>query len=209
MDRRNFVKIAGATVAIGTTGCVGGNGEDDGGDDGEEGGDDESGDDGADDGTEEQGGIEGYLESNGANGYEGSVEDMTGQDEVTVDVGGGSGGLAFVPAAIEISPGTTVVWEWTGEGGAHNVVAEDETFDSGSAESGSDITYEYTFEEGGQEYNYYCTPHQAAGMVGGIRVAGGSGDGMEGDMDGEESMDGEEGMEDNETMDDSSGNESE
>jgi halocyanin-like protein len=168
VDRRKFVKVAGATVAVGTTGCLhgGGNGGDDGEEDGGDDGSDDGGDTGGEDGGDGMSGIEGYVE--GANNYDGEVQDMTGEDSVTVSVGAGNG-LAFDPVAIEISPGTTVTWEWTGEGGAHNVVAEDESFDSGSAKSGSDVTFEHSFEEAG-DYNYYCTPHKSAGMLGGIRV---------------------------------------
>ncbi|PSP92060.1 halocyanin domain-containing protein, partial [Halobacteriales archaeon QS_4_66_20] len=51
--------------------------------------------------------VEEYLSD--ANNYEGSVEDLTGEDSVTVEVGAGSG-LAFGPAAIQVDPGTTVTW---------------------------------------------------------------------------------------------------
>jgi len=105
------------------------------------------------------------------------VVDMTGQDEVTVDVGvqANGGALGFGPAAVQVSPGTTVVWEWTGEGGGHNVVAEDGTFSSGEefvSEAG--YTYEYTFESEGT-YRYICVPHEQLGMKGAV-VVGGSGD---------------------------------
>jgi len=71
--------------------------------------------------------YDGWLDD--VDNYDGT-HDYTGQDEVTVAVGAVDG-LKFGPAAILIDPGTTVVWEWTGEGGAHNVVADDETFNSG------------------------------------------------------------------------------
>jgi halocyanin-like protein len=106
----------------------------------------------------------GYLD--GANNYNGNVVDATGQDEVTVDVGAGQG-LAFGPAAVHVDNGATVVWEWTGQGGAHNVVAEDGTFDSGSPVSSG--TFEYTFESDGI-YNYFCSPHKGSGMLGSIVV---------------------------------------
>src|SRR5699024_1910019 len=53
-----------------------------------------------------------------------SAEDMTGKNSVTVEVGaeGNNGANAFAPAAIRISPGTTVTWEWIN--GYHNVVAK-------------------------------------------------------------------------------------
>jgi len=103
--------------------------------------------------------------------FDGSATDATDQDTVTVDVGasGNNGNFAYAPAAIEISTGTTVQWEWTGKGAAHNVVAEDETFNSGSSTSGTGVKFEYTFEETGV-YNYYCTPHKALGMKGSVIV---------------------------------------
>ncbi|AQL43822.1 halocyanin [Halorientalis sp. IM1011] len=110
----------------------------------------------------------GYLDD--ANGYGGGQPaDQTGNDEVTVQVGTGSQGYGFSPPAVHVDTGTTVVWEWTGEGGAHNVVSNDEVFDSGAAESGSGVTFEYTFEEGGI-YNYHCVPHEGMGMKGSIVV---------------------------------------
>jgi halocyanin-like protein len=134
--------------------------------------------------------YDGYLDD--VDNYDGTV-DYTGQDEVTVSVGA-INGLRFDPAAILVDPGTTVVWEWTGEGGAHNVVAQDETFDSGETVSEAGTTFEYTFEDAadGDTFNYYCTPHEAAGMKGAVAVgsvdddlvepdADGSGDGGSGD----------------------------
>ncbi|MFB6143484.1 MAG: halocyanin domain-containing protein [Halorientalis sp.] len=99
------------------------------------------------------------------------IEDLRGQDEVTVQVGaqGNGGAFAFAPPAIHVDPGTTVVWEWTGDGGTHNVVAEDGTFDSGSPVAGADVTFEYTFESDGI-YNYYCAPHKPLGMKGSVVV---------------------------------------
>jgi halocyanin-like protein len=105
--------------------------------------------------------LGGYLDD--ANNYDGSVVDETGSDEVNVAVGAGSSGLAFGPAAVHVDNGATVVWEWTGEGGAHNVVSEDEVFNSGSPKSSG--TYEYTFEEDGI-YPYFCVPHKPNGMLG-------------------------------------------
>ena len=117
--------------------------------------------------------YDGYLD--GANNFDGQTADFTGQDSVTVEVGAGSTGLAFGPAAINVDTGTTVTWEWTGEGGAHNVVAEDDTFDSGSTMNSG--TYEYTFDSEGV-FQYYCTPHKGAGMRGVVAV----GDTAEGDV---------------------------
>ncbi|MFD1571061.1 halocyanin domain-containing protein [Halorubrum laminariae] len=128
--------------------------------------------------------------------YDGT-HDYTGQDEVTVTVGAGNG-LVFGPSAILIDPGTTVVWEWSGEGGAHNVVANDETFDSGETVNEAGHTFEHTFEDvsEGDTFNYLCTPHEAAGMKGAVAIGsvddnlvtpgsgGNGGDGSDGDADG-------------------------
>jgi len=103
--------------------------------------------------------------------YDGTVTDRTGRSRVTVAVGaqGNGGGFAFGPAAVRVDTGTTVVWQWTGEGGQHNVVAEDETFDSGDPVARSDATFEYTFGESGT-WLYYCSPHKALEMKGAVVV---------------------------------------
>ena len=98
--------------------------------------------------------------------YDGEV-DRTGTSTVRVDVGAGDG-FAFAPAAVRVDAGTRVVWEWTGQGGQHNVVERDGAFASPyHTESGA--TYEYVFDESGL-FPYYCDPHRAMGMKGGVRV---------------------------------------
>ena len=105
---------------------------------------------------------------------DGGYEDLRGQDTVTVDVGaeGNGGNLAFSPAGVWIDPGTTVVWEWTGKGGSHNVQTAD-----GPAELESPLTstagytYEFTFtEEHVGITNYQCSPHATLGMLGTVAV---------------------------------------
>jgi plastocyanin len=80
--------------------------------------------------------------------------------------------LRFHPETFEVAVGGTVTWEW--ESDSHNVgvsaqpdgadwPAHDETlYDTGH-------TYSYTFEVSG-EYDYYCSPHRGAGMVGSFTV---------------------------------------
>ncbi len=106
--------------------------------------------------------------------FEGTI-DMTGEDEVTVEVGAGDVGLAFGPAAIHVDPGTTVVFEWTGEGGGHNVV-EQETGDRYESERTEEAgtTYEVTYETDGIS-KYVCVPHIGNGMVGAVAVGSGEG----------------------------------
>ena len=90
LSRRRFVYGTGTALAVGTlAGCTGnGNGDSDGG---------------------VPQAIDDHLSN--AQNYEGSLDDMTGESEVTVDVGAGSNGLAFDPAAVRVSSGTTVTWE--------------------------------------------------------------------------------------------------
>jgi len=112
--------------------------------------------------------YDGWLDD--VDNYDGT-HDYRGEAEVRVEVGTGNG-LLFGPAAILIDPGTTVVWEWTGEGGGHNVVANDETFDSGDPVPDEGTTFEHTFDdaEEGEAFNYVCTPHEAVGMKGIVAI---------------------------------------
>ncbi|MFC7135237.1 MULTISPECIES: halocyanin domain-containing protein [Salinibaculum] len=102
--------------------------------------------------------------------FDGSVVDARDQAETTVTVGalGNGGSRAYAPAAIAVDPGTTVVWEWTGNGGAHDVVSPGGAFRSEIYyEAGPH--FEHTFESEGV-YEYYCTPHQRVGMKGVVAV---------------------------------------
>ena len=103
--------------------------------------------------------------------YEGTVTDRTGQSEVTVQTGaeGNGGNLAFEPAAIRIDTGTTVVWEWTGKGGSHNVAAESGGDFESDLVSDAGHTFEQTFESTGV-ITYFCSPHRGVGMKGAVIV---------------------------------------
>ncbi|ELZ89368.1 halocyanin domain-containing protein [Haloferax sulfurifontis] len=123
------------------------------------------GDDGSGDGSAPQ--FDGWFDN--VDNYDG-VSDETGSSTVTVTVGAqaNGGAFGFGPAAVRVSPGTTVVWEWNGEGGSHNVAADDGSFESELAGS-SGHTFEHTFEEAGT-YTYACTPHETLGMKGAVVV---------------------------------------
>ena len=108
-----------------------------------------------------------------AGGNVGSYTDARGQDEVTISVGAGSSGLAFDPTLVWVDEGTTIVWEWTGNGGDHNVqnVEGPAGLDSGSPVGEEGYTYEYETGSGDAGItHYHCTPHDAVGMHGGIAV---------------------------------------
>lgn len=110
----------------------------------------------------------GWLEDVGYWG--GQVNDQTGNQKVTITVGGdANNGLSFAPVAVHVDPGTTVTWQWSGKGGAHNVVAEDNSFNSGSPVAKAGTTFTHTFEEDGVN-NYYCQPHRSQGMKGSVAV---------------------------------------
>ncbi|WP_144905543.1 halocyanin domain-containing protein [Halobellus captivus] len=122
--------------------------------------------------------LESWFEN--TSNYDGVV-DGTDSDAITVEVGvdANDGAFGFGPAAIRVSPGTTVTWTWTGGGGSHNVVETDGAFESDLVDA-ADHTFEYTFESEGT-FTYSCTPHEPMGMKGAVVVgesgSGGSSDG--------------------------------
>ena len=112
----------------------------------------------------------GFLDQVG--NFDGTTVDATGQDTATVEVGvqANGGAFGFGPPAIHVDNGATIEFEWTGEGGGHNVVSDGEgPLDSGSAVSSAGVNYEYTFEEDGI-YPYVCVPHEGLGMKGAVVV---------------------------------------
>lgn len=165
LDRRKFLAGIGATAAtVGLAGCSGGGG----GDGGSDGGSD--GDGGSAISDEAQTRVEEYVTSEN---FEGDIVDATRQDSVTVEVGaeGNGGAFAFDPPAVAVSTGTAVVWEWTGEGGQHNVVSEGDSdfdIDSGDPATESD-PFEQTFDEAGVGL-YVCEPHASLNMNGAVVV---------------------------------------
>ena len=200
VSRRRFMRFAGgATVAASAAAQAGaaqdGNESDGGGNETDGGGGNESADgggneseagggnkseDGGGNESEDGGGGGGgnevpdfgsYLSD--ANGFdESSIQDARGEDSVTVQVGAGDG-LAFDPAAVWVDVGATITWEWTGEGGAHNVVAEEgpAELESGDPVDSEGETYEFeATEDAAGITNYKCNPHEGQGMKGGIAV---------------------------------------
>lgn len=125
--------------------------------------------------------LAGCVGDSNSNGSGDDAEDRGGVIEMTDD-------LKFVPDAVEIDVGDTVIWENVGSVG-HSVTAyEDDIpkdatyFASGGFDTEStardgwpdgDIageeTYRQTIETAG-EYEYFCIPHESAGMVGSLTV---------------------------------------
>jgi len=110
------------------------------------------------------------LPGSGSDAAEASADDpvdRTGEATVAVAVGA-DGGFSYAPAHVRVDVGTTVRWEWTGNGGGHNVYAVDGSFESELvAEEGH--TFAREFEASGI-YEYVCTPHQTRGMRGSVEV---------------------------------------
>ncbi len=154
VTRRHLLRGVGATVVAGALAGCSGNGNDAG-----------NGDDVPDNGDP----LTAHLSD--ARGYGGQLQDLTGESEVVVENGAGNEGFAFDPAGIRIDAGTTVVWEWTGRGGGHNVSSTGESDFSFQSEitRDADHTFDYTFEETGVAL-YVCDPHRGQRMKGGIEV---------------------------------------
>lgn len=154
LDRRQFVVGGSALFVAGAlAGCLG---------NGEEPEDTDANDD--DNGEDNE--IEEHMEE--ANGYDGTIDDRTGEDEIAIEVGDPEGGsnYMFQPAAAEIDEGTTVVWEWVDDD-SHSVThTNGDEFDSGIE---SNHTFEHTFEQAGT-YLYHCQPHRSIGHLGALEV---------------------------------------
>ncbi|CCQ38056.1 halocyanin [Natronomonas moolapensis 8.8.11] len=138
-----------------------------------------SSDDGQDDGQGETREMnerilsqaESFVSSNEANLYKGQIQDRTGESKVTIETGAGGNGFSFNPSGVAVSTGTTVTFEWTGNGGAHNVVSED----SSDYKFESELTDEqgYTLDIIANDPGtilYVCIPHRAQGMYGAVAV---------------------------------------
>lgn len=107
----------------------------------------------------------------GTNEYDGTITDQTDTDlvEITTGAKGNGAHLAFDPHAVKVSPGTTIRWSWTGEGGGHNVVFEDGGFGSEPIHVEPGVHFEETFSETGV-FRYACRPHDDLGHRGAVIV---------------------------------------
>ncbi|WP_332897358.1 halocyanin domain-containing protein [Haladaptatus sp. CMSO5] len=96
--------------------------------------------------------------------------DLRGKGTVDIAVGsaGNGGSFGFEPAAVRVDPGTTVRWTWTGEGGMHNVVAKDGSFESEFYSTAGE-TFEFVPDAAGVT-RYACAPHEMMGMKGALVV---------------------------------------
>ncbi|ELZ28471.1 halocyanin [Halogeometricum pallidum JCM 14848] len=111
--------------------------------------------------------FDGWLD--GVEGAD-SLVDRTDASDVRVRVGteGNGGYFAFAPVVLRVSSGTTVTWEWTGVGSAHNVVAKDGSFRS-ELTGDEGTTFSHEFDASGVA-KYACLPHRSLGMKGVVVV---------------------------------------
>ncbi|MDP9386409.1 MAG: plastocyanin/azurin family copper-binding protein [Actinomycetota bacterium] len=96
-------------------------------------------------------------DSDTADGAEGAVGGDGANEVVLKDI-------AFKPEKLSIEVGDSVTWKFEDKGIAHNVVAEDKSFESETKDSG---TFEHTFETAGT-FPYVCTVHP--GMTGTVEA---------------------------------------
>ncbi|MFB6119235.1 halocyanin domain-containing protein [Halosegnis sp.] len=123
----------------------------------------------------------GGEESNAARSFDGwlsetdnydGVVDRRGREEVIIKVGaeGNGGPLAFEPAAVHVSPGTTVRWEWVGPR-RYDVVDPELGYESRQVAGAG---YSYAVEFGGDGLSTYeCTKYGDRGMRGVVLVGEG------------------------------------
>ena len=175
-ERRRFLRLSGIAAVGALAGCSTGTTTDTPDQGGEDDGSGGAVSTGTPTGTPEpmSGGAEfdfgGWLGD--TSNYDGTTVDERGAGSVTIEVGASANGGAFgfAPPAVWIDPGTEVTWEWTGNGGTHNVVAQSGAeFRSGDPTDDSSATFSQTFDDTGV-VTYYCNPHRGMGMKGAIVV---------------------------------------
>ncbi|WP_232342920.1 plastocyanin/azurin family copper-binding protein [Halosimplex litoreum] len=161
-------RLLGGIGAMATAGVLAGCSTETSGDGGD--GGDTDGGDGGDGGSQGTPSWPSYLDDAMGN----TSQDARGQSEVTVAVGP-DGNFVYDPVYLRVDSGTTVNFEF--ESPNHNVKPESQP-DGGSLDGteGGEMaivdqgeTYSVTLETTGV-YTYYCGPHEATGMKGGISV---------------------------------------
>lgn len=141
--RRRILAGLGTAGSLALAGCTGGSGDGGGGDDG-----------GGDVGTD-------------------TLTPAPVEADETVRVGP-DGDLVFAPAELRVEVGATVAWVWDSSGHTLTVQRKPGASDwrgtnLSTKETGYVLTE--TFDVEGR-YDYYCTPHQSAGMSGTLLVGG-------------------------------------
>jgi len=113
------------------------------------------------------------LLHNDAIGYDGSVEDLTGQSDVEIELAPGDNRVGFDPVSIQVSPGTTIRWQWSDSGPEYNLVIFEP--DDSIFEIQSELTDDPDHDEELQlempgVYIFASQPHIGDGMVGSVII---------------------------------------
>lgn len=106
---------------------------------------------------------------------EGDIEDMTGEDSVTIDNGdeGADGNYIFEPGIARIDSGTEVTWEWLTAG--HDVTEIDGEgatvtgWEDHPDTAGEGTTHSETFDDTGVAL-YECAAHRAQNQRGALII---------------------------------------
>lgn len=106
--------------------------------------------------------------------------DSSGPDDDGGNNGGGgnevvirlTAGNAFSPNDVTVDPGTTV--RWVNDAAVLHTVTPADPNQQGAWQSAQTnapgTVLSHVFNTPGRTYNYFCQPHQAAGMTGVVRV---------------------------------------
>ena len=105
-------------------------------------------------------GCGGDSATNGDGGNGGNGNGSTGMVTVSNNF--------FSPASIQVSPGATVTWTWSGGTNGHNVTFANNAITSSNNQSQTSGTYATAMPTTAGAYNYECTNH--AGMDGTVTV---------------------------------------
>ena len=123
-----------------------------------------------------------YFGTTGGTGADGGIAPADGGTGAVAAEVGMTNRLTYTPDTVRIAAGETVLWRNSSDV-IHTVTADPEkavdrshvslpegarTFDSGDMPPGA--TFEHTFTVPGT-YQYFCTPHELAGMVGWVIVS--------------------------------------
>ncbi|WP_336327792.1 cupredoxin domain-containing protein [Halovenus sp. HT40] len=199
VTRRRMLQVTGGSLIVGLAGCSDSSADDSEGDPSSTSADNETDDhndsESHDDtethsdeeeegghGDEEEEGGHGDEEEEGGHGddehgHDGEVGEPTDTAEVKMVTEGG--GYHFEPHVVRVNVGGTVTFH--NESGSHSSTAyhpdndQPQLIPNGAASWDSGLlseqgaTFEHTFETEGI-YHYYCTPHEAPGMIGSIIV---------------------------------------
>jgi plastocyanin len=99
------------------------------------------------------------------------TEDWTLDEPEPVIVDVTLAGVSFTPSDLTIDAGTTV--RWVVDNGGHTITpntADQRGVWANIQSANQGETYFHRFNVAGQEYDYFCAPHQSEGMVGQVTV---------------------------------------